>query len=453
MSSEQLAMRKVMIKIFLLSLIALTGTTVSAQTISLEQVRALALANSRSLQKLNLSIDSAGLDERSRIFSNLPSLSAGASASLRLWNAENASPAESSSDRFSAGVNLSLSQTIFAGGKTLVQKAINAISSESAGKDALAEYFNVLDSADNAYYAVLEAAETLEAEESSLQTAITGLSIAEIRQAHGIVNRGDYLKALAEKEARENSRNQARRNLALCITKLKALTGLADIPRLEGIDFSGYEELIRRLGTISDEDADSLYAEFWNLLAEANPALAKADLSRQRAEKNLSMEKLGYFPGISASVSTGYNITPNSGLRAGNLSLTATIPLNFWVTANNIEKSKIARDQTALDYLSTESQLETDLQSVLLTAFANAGSVLSSARSLEYAERHFEFVMERYRLSQSSVSDLGDASSLLITSRNNLTKARYGFLQSLSKLRSLGAIDDEEKLLRIFLST
>ena len=114
--------------------------------------------------------------------------------------------------------------------------------------------------------------------------------------------------------------------------------------------------------------------------------------------------------------------------------------------ANRLEKSKIARDSAALDYLGAEASLETDLQSALINAIAQAESVLSSRRTLEYTERHFEYVMERYRLSQSSVSDFGEASSLLITARNNHIKASYGFLQSLSRLRSLGAIQSEEQL-------
>ena len=434
-----------------LGLLLLSGFRLFAQTITLEEVRELALANSRNLAKSSLAIRSASLDEKSRIYSNLPSLSLGASASMSLWAASNAPPIDNLSDTISASLNLSVSQKIFEGGRTLVQKAINAIASESARKDALAEYFNVLDEADSAYYAVLEAAATLEVEEASLETALTSLSIAEIRHEYGIINRGDYLKALAEKEGRENSRNQARRNLSLCITKLKALTGLSAISGLEDIDFSQYEDLILRMGNITDEAADSLYDEFWKLLAAANPALAKADLAAQRAEKNLTMEKLQFSPSLGASFSTGltYGSQNGFGLSGGRVSLSATIPLNFWVISNNVEKSKLARDSTALDYINVKSQLETELQSALIGAYSNAGSALSSSRALEYAEKHFEFIMERYRLSLSSVSDLGDATTLLITSQNNLIKARYGFLQSLSHLRSLGAIDDEEKLLGI----
>ena len=440
--------------VVLFGLIVLAGFGVCAETLSLEQVRVLALANSRSLAKSNNAIHSLALDERSRLFSLFPSLSLGANASMSLWSGSNAAPIQNPINTLSAGASVSLSQRIFEGGKSSIQKAINEIAMESARKDTLSEYFNVLDSADSAYYAALEAAATLEAEELSLQTAISSLAIAEIRQASGMINQGDYIKALADKESRENSRNQSRRNLALAATRLKALTGLSEIPPLQDIDFSRFEELIVRLGTITDEEGDVLYNQFWKLLVTANPSLSKVALANQRAEQNLTLAKRAFSPTLGASFSTGLSFSPNNGveMNGGRVSLSASIPIDFWSINNSIEKSKLSLDSSNLDYVSAEIQLQTELQSALLNIFAYAGSVLSTRRSLEYTEKHFEYVMERYRLSQSSVSDLGEASSLLINSRNNHTKSRYGFLQSLSKLRSLEAIDDEERLVNLLMS-
>jgi outer membrane protein len=431
-----------------------------AQTISLEEVRTLALSNSRSLAKYNLAIANTLLDERSRIFSNLPSLSLGGTASMSLWNSGSLDPQkyvplENPLTTIDAGVSVSVSHTqrIYDGGRNRIQKALNEIASESSRKDALAEYFNVLDSADNAYYAVLEAMAVLEAEESSLQTALTSLSIAEVRRASGMINQGDYLKAMADKESRENSRNQARRNLTLNMMKLKAITGLTDLPELQQIDFSGYGDLISRLGSISDNEADLLYGELWKTIASTNPSLARSALASQRAENNLSMSKSSYLPTLSASLSAGvnYSIKDGLGLSGGRLSINLSVPVDYWVIANNVAKSQNARDSAALDYISAEINLGTDLQSALINVLTYAGSVINSGLSLAYSERHFEYVMERYRLSQSSINDLNEASTLLINSRNNLTKARFGFLQSLSKLRSLGAFQDEEKLIGILM--
>jgi len=439
-------------KIILVYLLLITGSQMFAQTLNLEQARALALANSRSLARYELAIRGSILDERNQLYSMLPSVSAGLSASmdyLRDWAFVN--PV----DTFTAGATFSVTQIIFQGGKSFIQKAISAIATESVRKDALAEYFNVLDSADNAYYAALEAAAALESEESSLQAAALALSIAEIRRTSGMINQGDYLKALADAESRENSRNQARRNLSLNMAKLKALLGVNDNFELEQIDFSAYEGVLSRLSGITDEEADALFETFWDILAESNPSLAKAVLSNERAERNLTLAKRDYSPTLSATVfSTGFNYSTANGFNStaqGGVSLRGNIPVDFWVLSNRIERSRIALASAQLDYTNTESSLVMELETAVLNAISQAGTVLSSRRSLQYAEMHFEYVMERYRLLQSSVSELSDASTLLINNRNTHIRASYSFLQSLSRLRSLCALDDEERLIRILM--
>lgn len=437
--------------VLLFGFLTVTGALLCAQTISLEQARLMALANSRSLAKYNLAIQSSILEEKSQLYTMLPSVSAGYEASMfylnRDWGFVNPQ------DTFGAGFNFAVTQKIFEGGKSFIQKALYEIATESVRKEALAEFFNVLDTADNAYYAVLEAAASLEATESSLQTAILSLSIAEVRQSGGIINQGDYLKALAEKESWENTRNQARRNLTLCYSKFRDLTGLTQTVELEQINFSAHERLIVFLAGISDEQAYVLYGTLLKLLLKANPSLARAALNNQKAEKNLSLAKRDFAPTLSAtlfSTTFSYSVTSGFGNTAsGGLTLKGSIPLDFWVLNNRIEKSKNAQLSAALDYASTENSLKTELQSALLNALAQAGTIVSSRRALQYAEKHFQYVMERYRLSQSSVSDLGEASSLLISNRNNLIRAQYGFLQSLSALRSMCAVDDEQKLVSI----
>jgi len=440
--------------IVIINLVLLGGAGLFADTISLEDVRTLALTNSRSLAKYSMSIRSSLLDEKTQLYAVLPSVSAGYSASMsyldKNWGFVN--PV----DTLSAGMDFSVTQKIFEGGKNTIQRAISKISTESVRNEAMAEYFNVMDSADNAFYAVLEAAATLEAEESSLQTVLASLTIAEVRQANGMINQGDFLKAMADREARENSRNQARRNLSLNMTKLRALTGITGTIEPEQINFGAYENLIQFLADITDDEADAMYDRFWKVLAESNPSLTRAALNSRRAEYNFSLTKRDYLPVISATIfSTGvsYSAAGKFGSSSGGgITIRGSIPVDFWIMNNRIEKSRIARDSSALDFISAEINLETDLQSALLNLLAYSGSVLTSRRSLEYTEKHFEYVGERYRLSQSSISDLNDATTLLINSRNSHIKACYGFLQSLSRLRSLGAVDDENKLINLLMN-
>jgi len=423
---------------------------VYSQSINLEQARELGLINSRSLAKYEMQIRSSILDERSQLYSMLPQISAGYSASmqfLREWQFVN--PIE----EYSIGANLSITQIIFQGGKSFVQKAIAEISTESVRLDARNEYFNVIDSVDNAYYSVLEAKAALEAEEISLRAAETGLSIAEVRQMSGMINQGDYLKALADKEARENSRNQARRNLTLNTNKLKSLIGINGNLELEQINFDNYNNLLSRLGTITDEQTEALFEIFWDIIINSNLTLAKAALNTERAKRNYTLAKREWTPTITASLlSSDYNFLPSFKTNGSmSVSLRGTIPIDFWVLTNRLEKSRISRDSSFIDYTNTENNLEHELLNALFNIFSQAGTVLSARRSLEYTEKHFEYVMQRYRLSQSSVSDLNDATSLFVNSRNSLNRASYGFLQNLSKLRVLCAIDDEAELVDLLI--
>jgi len=426
----------------------------SAQTINLEQARELALANSRSLARYELAIRSSILDEKNQLYSMLPQVSASYSASayyFRNWGFV------SPFNNFSAGLNLSITQIIFRGGKSFIEKAIAAISTESVKLDAQTEYFNVLDSIDNAYYAVLESAASLEAEESTLKAASLGLEIAEIRQRSGMINQGDYLKALADKESRENSFNQSRRSHALNITRFKNLTGITETPVFEKIDFSFYDNVLVYLAGISDEDASVMLDNLWVMMESSSLTLAKAELNSKRAEKNYESSKRDYAPTITAEIfSGGLGLLPPNIINApggtGGISLRGTIPVDYWVFKNRAERNRIAFDSAGIDYINSYKSAEQDLQNALASAYAQAGSVLSSRRSLEYTEKHFEFIMERYRLSQASISDLNDATTLFINSRNNLNRASYSFLQSLSKLRSLLALDDEEKLISLLLN-
>jgi outer membrane protein TolC len=420
-----------------------------SQVVDLEQARTSALANSKNLAKYELAIRSSILDEKNQLYTMLPSVSADyrASASyLRNWEFINPK------DAYSSGVSFSITQIIFQGGKSFINKAISGIATESVRKDAQAEYFNTLDTADNAYYAVLEAAAALEAEEVSLQTAVVALSIAEVRRTSGMINQGDYLKALADKETRENSRNQARRNFSLSMIKFKSITGLQSA-QLSPIDFAAYEDALARLAVITDEKADELFVYFWNIMASDNPSLAKAALGNKRAEMNYTLSKRDYAPTISATIFSaefGYSSPGVYNSNAdGGFSIRGTIPVDFWVMSNRLEKSKIARDTEAVNFTNTQTSLEQELLNALSNVFTQAGSVLSLRRSLEYSESHFNYVMERYRLSQSSVSDLNDATSLFISARNNLNRASYSFLQSISRIRSLCALDDEQRLLKI----
>jgi len=345
---------------------------------------------------------------------------------------------------------------LFQGGKSFIQKAILAIDTETVRNNALSEYYKVLSDVDSAYYAVLEANASYEAAQSSLQAANLALEIAEVRFNNGMINQIEYLRAQADKESRENLRNQRQRTLSQNMITLRDLIAITGTFTLMPVSFDPYEDVLVRLARISNEDADALYENLWDVIAVSNLSLANAALNSRKAELNYSTIVRDYAPTISLSLSSeilSYSSANGfSGPTAnGSVSLRGTIPLDFWVLNNRVERGKISRDNTLNEYSNTERTQEQSLLNTLYSILTQAGQVLYSRRSLEISQSTYEYQMERYRLSQSSVKDVGDASISLIESQNSLNSASYSFLKNLSNLRTLCALDDEERLINILL--
>jgi outer membrane protein TolC len=414
----------------------------AAFALDLDTARDLALANSRSLARYQLATENALWDEKIQGYAVLPSLSLGLSASANLWG-EPGFP-----DSLGAGASFGVSQKVYDGGKQGLLNSINRIATEITRQEALGEYFAVLDAVDAAYYGVLEAEAALEAAISAREAAALALDMAEIRLESGMISYGDYLQALAEKESKETAWNQARRDLTVNKGKLKNLTALTEIPALEAADVAGQEGLIQKLAELSEAGTGALVGAFQEIAAIKNPDLAKAGLQNARAEQSVALSRRDYFPSLNAGISGGLNYSLQNGFEAptGRISLSGTIPLDIWVTGANVAKKEIAREEAVLELQNAESSLNMTVETAVLDLVSLAFSARSSRRADEYAQRHYEQVLELYRLSQTSVAALSDAAALAESNRTQYIKARYGFLGGLSTLRSLGCFASDEEL-------
>jgi outer membrane protein TolC len=419
--------------------------------LSLEDVRLSALANSRSLARYNLAIESGLLDEKAQNFTYLPSLSLTGAASMKLWDAGGGATLGNS---LNAGAALEISETLplYEGGKAKILKAINALSTESARKDALAEYYVVLNSADSAYYEALKAQANLESAESALAAAELSLSASQIRYDNEMIRYGDYLQALSERESAATAKKQAERTLAISMANLKNIAGIAGTPSLAPVDFSRHERLIAYCANLDEDAINALCLRLWGVMAANNPQLAKAGISMQKAEKNSELAAKDYLPSVSAGVSTGldynyqYGKTNALSPLAGSLSIKVSIPLDFWVIKNKIDKQKLSQEQTRLGYLDAVSSTHIEMQSAILDIILQAGTVGSSRRAYEYAQKHFEYIQELYQLYQKSLSEYYDASNQAHSSLNRCVEAQYGLQLALSKIRSLGAFESDESV-------
>jgi outer membrane protein len=421
--------------------LAATGAR-AEESLTREEARSYAVASSKTLKRMLLSVDSTLLAEKIQDYSRWPSLSANAGASLNY-------PTSSLTGALGASASITVAQSIYSGGKASVLAAIDALATQIAREEARSEYFNVLQEADSAFLTVIEASSSVDAAKSDLEAAQTHQSLAGARLEAGIITRSEYLKTESETAAAETSLTQAQGKLSVALVKLASLTGLALPLKLESADAAGGTELIRRLAGFSQDQTEALIAGVRDAASANNPSLAQARLSQQQAAKGINLSKADYLPSLSATWSNSLAYSAGFGKGSGSLSVGASIPLDFWVTKAQVDSKDIAARQAGLTLQETRRILELDVQSTVYDLIASARAVTSAEKALEYAESHYQGVLEQFKLSAASSSDLSDAEVLVSSSRTQLISARAQILSNLSGLRTLAGLESDDLLLQI----
>jgi outer membrane protein TolC len=443
----------------------------AAETLSLDQAEDLAVANSRTLETYFLTERNNALTEQSNLYAQLPSLgSASVQVGGTFW-AENWDAVDKTTDKptynslgdyivgsLAAKLSLpsSVSMSIWDGGKYSIQKQLSAITSETTRNQALQAYYQVLSDVDQAYFNVLLAQENLENAEAAYRGALLTLNIAEVRFESGIIARDEYLQAQASKESSENTRNQTRRSLFQARTTLQNLTGLKELPELDPVSFDKYEALITGLASLDDSAIDRLYASLLAAVRANNPQFLNSGLSLDSAKLAVDQAKTGYMPSFRASLnfpSPTFTLSSDPAITWSNFGLTITgsISLDFWVTANSVAKSENALGRQWLSYQDAEENLAVNVYTTILQLISQASSVLSAERSLEISQQQYEYAEALFNLAQYSMSNFSTASESLIRSQYSLNQSRYTFLNSLSNLRGLGAFADMQTLMDFLL--
>lgn len=412
------------------------AATAAATQVTLALARQNVLERSAALRKAGIAVDSALLTEKGEGYAYLPSVSAGAKASLAFGN-----PAS-----LSGSASLSVTQPIWDGGAHAILLAIDKLATKEAQATARAALLSALETADSAYYAVLAGKDALAASQSDLDAAKASLDLAEAKLEAGIIAKTELLQVKAAAAASESSVSQAKRALQAATMKLASITGLSLPLEVANVDFAAYDKLMRTLSDLGDDGLEVLVEKVTASAAASNPSLSAALYASDRSGLSVDKARVGYLPSVSASWSNGLSFADTGVGYSGGLSISASIPLDLWNTAVDVSAARLAAQSSRIDYEETRRQLELDIRTAVYDWVSAARSIYSSRQALDYAESNYESVLESYRLSLSSASDLSDAAALVSTDRKAWNQARYDFLLGLSALRSLAGLETDDLL-------
>ncbi len=429
---------------FILAAIAVPAAA-AQDALDAAEARRLVLENSATLKKATLAVESAALAEKAQAYAGVPSVGASASGSLDYGYEGTVA------DGLSASAKLSATQTVFDGGKQSAARKRAAVAYEEALEAARSVRLELLEQTDAAFYSALKARSSVDAAAGDLAAANVRLRLAKAKVESGVLARSDYLMTESEAAGYETALIKARRTLASALAKLASITGGRDISALAPIDFSAYDGLLMRLSTLDEAGADAFSAGVAALAAEGNPALAAYALAVEDAALALRSAEATYLPTVTAGLSQGLGWDPGAGLSLGDVGVTlsASVDLSLWTTRNSARSAAVAAESAALDDDEGVRGLLLDIDVAVNDLLGAARAIASSAKALEYAESNYDNVLERFRLSSASASDLSSAEALVSNDKTALISARYDFLSCLSALRGLAGLEGEDAIIAL----
>lgn len=434
--------RKPVHALLALVLFVFAGSASAQDVLNLASVRELALSSSLSLRKAELACETALLASKAQEYQRLPSLGASAGAALDYLSDKGLS------DAFNASAKLSVSQSVFDGGRLAALSESSSLELRAAAEAARAVRVGVLGQADSAYYALLKTSANVASASSDLEAANLRLGIARAKVDSGVIAASDYLQAVSEAASRETALTKARKSESSARSRLASMAGLSGSFVLESVEFSQYDGLLSRIAALDDQAEDGLAAAYVAMAESGNPSLAGYDLAARKAAIGVDVAKSAYLPTITAGLSQGlsYRAADGLSLGSGSVSLTGSMSLDFWNTANGVAKAMAAAESTALEGAQGGLGLRLNIEVGVNDLLSAARSIGSSAKALEYSESNYRNVLERFRLSASSASDLSAAEALVSTARTGLIGARYDFLSALCDLRVLVGLETDDRI-------
>ncbi len=425
---------------------AASTTAPATGQLTLAKARELTLSRSATLQKAALAVRAASLAATSQGYAALPSLIASAGGAYDLYPVPVVSLG-SNPNIATATAQVSVGETIYDGGRVpaLVKKF--GVATIAAQESLRATRVSFIGQADSAFFAVLEAEASVAAAASDLDAANLRQTIAQAKIDAGSLSKSAYLQTEADTAGYETVLLLAKKTLSSARAKMASLTGLPASTALQQVDFSSYDVLLSKLGSMDETAIDELAASVVAIAKADSPTISGYALTSQQARLALDIAKKGYLPTVQAGLSQNFAYGNVSGIDSGaSVSLTATMSLDFWNTANDVDSAAVAASQADLDMSQGGTDLELSVTQALYEWISSAASISSSAKAVDYARSNYENVLEQFKLSSATTSDLSTAEALVSSDETALITARYGFLSNLSTLAGLAGLEDGAKI-------
>ncbi|MHB8147146.1 MAG: TolC family protein [Vulcanimicrobiaceae bacterium] len=354
----------------------------------------------------------------------LPSISGSASVSrsfggTRVTQTGSGSSTTPGGNFTTIGGQLQLQQLIFDGGR-VIAAIRTAKESDIAGRDTLVRQLQTLayTVAQN-YYSVLQSNATVNADASLVRQFETQENAVRQRIRLGAAARSDLAAAQFQ---------TAQARGALITAQGAAIGAQATFATSLGLNANA---LVNPQALSSGNGPKVLtYAQALKEALALRPDYLSAEHAVDSASQNVRYAKLGRFPTITASASTGYSealpsakpkLIPNQSLGA-----TMSIPIfDQGLTNYNVAVAQSQLDQATAGLLGVRLTVESDVRGALANLISARAALSQAQAELQSAQVNQQATQAKYKVGDATITDIVTAEANLATAQRDDIAAIY----------------------------
>ncbi len=340
----------------------------------------------------------------------------------------------SKTDYDSRVYDLTLSYTLFDGGKRKANREIAFLNFDTDKEDLRKNLIDLAFNVKVAFYTAIAQKDAFEQRKIQLQDAQKDYEIAEGRYKFGVAKLSDVLQASVRLEQARFNLVQSEGDFKKALSELNSIIGKALDSRYEirgSLDIGMAPPDVNRLSDLSLQ----------------RPEIKQAELSLKIAESSKSLAISAFYPVFSADAS----YTRTSGGRSSSTTTSSPDERSVGVTAtwNIFELGKFFKHKSSKFDIEVSSEKMNDTKRKLLLDvhktfedFTTASNKLKVAeQQLKQAEHNYSQAFGEYKVGKADILSLVQAESLLSTAREQLIQSRLNLVLSKALLEKTAGVE------------
>lgn len=403
---------------------------------SLRQCIDYAIENNIEIKQQALQVKSSEIDLNTSKNSRLPDLNGSLSYNFNFGQSIDPATNSSVSMNMSGGrVSVSSSVPLFTGFKIPNQIKVDEFNLMASAEGLSKAKENLELQVTSLYLDVLFKKELLKTYKEQAQLTKTQVERTEMLEQAGKVPRSQVFDIRAQLAKDELNIVTALNDFDLSVLNLSQALNLETM--------SGFEVVEPDMENVVADNQSSILppSEIYQGAIAIKPHVKEAQYNLESSKKALKVAQADYYPTVSFSMGYGTSVqrlynahNPSFRDQVKNygseyLGFTVNIPIfNRFRVRNQVRSARLNIENRELALDNVKLALFKEIQQAYQSAVSSRSKFASTEKAYTAAEESYRYAEERYQVGKSTVFELNEAQTKLLTSKSEQIQAKYDFL-------------------------